>query len=50
MIYNLSMFGKIIFEVTVNSDVIGICATRSFEKSGRTVFEIFSPTDDFETT
>ena len=50
MIYNLSMFGKIIFEVTVNSDVIGIWATGSLEKSGRTVFEIFSPTDDFETT
>ena len=47
--YNLSMFGKTIFVVTVNYDAIGIKATGSFEKCGRTVFEIVSSTDDFET-
>ena len=50
MICSLSIFGKIIFVVTVNYDVISIQATRSLEKCGRTVFEIVSPTDDFETT
>ena len=48
MIYNLSMFGKIIFVVTVNYDVISIYATRFLEKCGRTVFNIVSPSDDFE--
>ena len=43
------MFGKIIFVVTVNYDIIGIQATGSLEKCGRTVFGIVSPTDDFET-
>ena len=43
MIYNLSMFRKIIFVVTVNEDVIGIQATRSVEK-------VLSTSDDFETT
>ena len=49
MIYNLSMFGKIVFVITLNYDVIGIQATGSFEKCDRTVFEIVSSTDDFET-
>ena len=49
VIYSLSTFGKIIFVVTVNYDVISIYATRSLEKSRRTVFEIVSPTDNFET-
>ena len=42
------MFGKIIFAVTVNYDIVGIYATRSLGKCGRTVFEIISATDDFE--
>ena len=49
MIYNLSMFKRIIIVVTVNYDVIGFYEAGSLEKSGRTVFEIVSPTDDFET-
>ena len=49
MIYNLSMFKRIIIVVTVNYDVIGFYETGSLERSGRTVFEIVSPTDDFET-
>ena len=49
VIYNLSTFGKIIFVVTVNYDVISIQAKGSLEKCGRTVFEIVSPTDNFET-
>ena len=49
MIYNLSMFGKIVFVITLNYDVIGIQATGSLEKCDRTVFEIVSSTDDFET-
>ena len=49
MIYNLSMFERIIIVVTVNYDVIGFYETGSLEKSGRTVFEIVSPTNDFET-
>ena len=49
MIYNLSMFGTKNFAVTVNYDVIGIWATGSLQKCGRTVFKIVSPTDDFET-
>ena len=48
MIYNLSMFRKIIFVVTVNYDVIVIYSIEKLEKCGRTVFEIVSPTDDFE--
>ena len=47
--YNLSTFGEMIFVVTVNYDVIGIYATGSLEKCGRTVFEIVSPTDNFQT-
>ena len=47
MIHNLSMFEKIIFVVTVNNDVIGIQSVVSSEKSGRTVFETVSSTDDF---
>ena len=47
MRYNLSMFEKMIFVVTVNNDVVGIQATVSLEKCGRTVFEIVSSTDDF---
>ena len=50
MIYNLSMFGKIIFVVTVNYDIIGIWATGSLEKHGRTDFKIISPIDGFRTT
>ena len=50
MKYNVSMFGKIIFVVTVNYDVISIYATGSLENCGRVVFKIVSPTDDFETT
>ena len=49
MVFNLNMFGKIIFVVTVNYDVNSILATGSLEKCGRTVFEIVSPTDNFET-
>ena len=49
MTYSLSMFGKTIFVVTVNYDLIGIQATGSLEKCGRMAFEIVSPTDDFET-
>ena len=49
MIYNLSMFGKIIFVITVNYEAISIQATGSLEKCDRTVFKIVSPTDDFET-
>ena len=49
MIYNFNVFGKIIFVVTVNYDVIGIWATGSLGKCGRTVFEIVLPTDNFET-
>ena len=49
MIYNLSMFGKIIFVVTVTYDVISIYATWSLEKCGRTVFEIVLLIDDCET-
>ena len=49
MIYNLSMFGTKIFVVAVNFDVIGIQATGSLEKWGRTVFKIVSPSDGFET-
>ena len=47
MIYNLSMFEKIIFVVTVSHYVIGV--TGSLEECGATVFEIVSSTDDFET-
>ena len=47
MIYNLSMFGKIYFVVTVTYDVISISATGSLEKRSRTVFEIVSRTDEF---
>ena len=50
MVYNSSMFGTKIFVVTLDYDVIGIQAMGSFEKCGRTVFKIVSPTDDFETT
>ena len=49
MIYSLSIFGKIIFVETVTYDLISIEATRSLEKCDRTVFEIVSPTDDFQT-
>ena len=49
MIYNFSMFGTKVFEVTVNYDVTSIQATGSFEKCDRTVFKTLSPTDDFET-
>ena len=49
MIYSLSIFGKIIFVVTVTYDLISIEATRSLEKCDRTIFEIVSPTDDFQT-
>ena len=49
MIYNLSMFGKIIFVITVNYEAISIQATGSLEKCDRTVFKIVSPTDNFET-
>ena len=49
MMYNLSMFRKIIFVVTVNEDVIGVQATRSLEKYVMTVLKI-STSDDFETT
>ena len=48
MMYNLSMFEKIIFVVTVNYDVIGISATGSLKKCGWMIFEIVSPTEDFE--
>ena len=43
------MFGKIIFVVTVNYDVIDIWAMGSLENCGRTDFKIVSPTDDFKT-
>ena len=49
MVYNLNMFRKIIFVVTVNYDIVGIQATGSLGKCGRAVFEIISPTDNFET-
>ena len=49
MIYNSNIFEKVTFEMTMNYNVIGIQATGSLEKCGRTVFEIVSPTDDFET-
>ena len=39
-IYNLRMFGKIIFVMIVKYDVTGILATRLLEKCDRTVFEI----------
>ena len=44
------MFGKIIFVVIVNYDVIAIQAIRtpSLGKCGRTVCEIVLTTDDFE--
>ena len=42
------MFRKIIFVVTVNYDVIVIYSIEKLEECGRTVFEIVSPTDDFE--
>ena len=48
MIHHLSMFGQMIFVVIVNYDVIGVQATGSLEKCGRTVFKIVSPTDYFE--
>ena len=34
----LSMSGKINFVVTINYDIIGIQATTSLEKRGRTIF------------
>ena len=43
------MFGKIVFAVTVNYDVIAISVMGFLEKWGRTVFEIVSPAADFET-
>ena len=49
MIYNSNIFQKVIFVMTMNYNVICIQATGSVEKCGRTVFEIVSPTDDFET-
>ena len=49
MIYNSNIFEKVTFVMTMNYNVIGIQATGSLEKCGRTVFEIVSPTDDFET-
>ena len=49
MIYNLSMFETNIFGLTVNYDVIGIQATGSLEKCGKTAFKIVLPTDDFLT-
>ena len=47
--YNLGMFGKNIFVVTVNYDVIGIWTTGSSRNCGRTVFKIASRTADFKT-
>ena len=49
MIHNFSMFGKIIFMVTVNCEITGIQVIDSLEKFGRMIFGIVSPTDDFET-
>ena len=49
MIYNHNIFEKIIFVVTVNYDAICIQTTGSLGKWGWMVFEIVSPTDDFET-
>ena len=43
------MFGKIIFVVIVNYDVIAIQAMGSLGKCGRTVCEIVLTTDDFGT-
>ena len=50
MTYDSRMFRKRIFVVTVKYDVIIILATGFLEKCGRTVFEKFSPIDNFETT
>ena len=47
--YNLNIFGKIIFAVTINYDVIGIQATEYLEKCEKKVFEIVSPSDYFQT-
>ena len=49
MIYNLSMFEKISFVVTLNNAFIGIQTMGYLEKCGRTVFKIVLSTDDFET-
>ena len=49
MMYDLSMFGKIIFVVSVNYDVISIEVTGSLEKCGGMVLAIVSPTDEFKT-
>ena len=46
--YNLGMFGKKKFVVTVNYDVIGIYTTGSSRNCGRTVFKIVSPIANFE--
>lgn len=48
MICILCKFGKRIYLVTVDDDVIGVKTTRLLEKCGKMVFKIVSPTDDFE--
>ena len=48
-VYNLDMFGKNLFVVTINYDFIGIQTTESSRKGDRTVFKTVSPIDDFET-
>ena len=49
MTYSLSMFGKIIFALTRDNDIIAIYATGSLQKCGTTILKIVSPTDNFET-
>ena len=49
MMYDLSMFGKMIFVVSVNYDVISIEVTGSLEKCGGMVLAIVSTTDEFKT-